>query len=71
MLELCPIKKHNQELAKKTKEILSELGYEISLGHAYEFISKLDGFRNWATASASEKMLLTSLQQRGLNQINI
>ncbi len=51
-------KEHNKKLAKKTKEILAELGHDICLGHAYELISRLDGFKNWDTASASKKALL-------------
>lgn len=53
-------KEHNKKLAQKTKKALEELGHDISLGHCYELISKLDDFPNWDTASASEKHLLSN-----------
>jgi len=55
---MSTVQEQNQELAKKAKESLKELGYKISLGHAYELISKLGGFPNWDTASASNTILL-------------
>jgi len=55
---MSSITNHNKKLAKKTKDILAQLGYKISLGHAYELISQLSGFPNWDTASAKKIKLL-------------
>jgi len=51
-------KNHNQNLANKAQKALKELGYDISLGHSYELISKMSGYPNWDTASATGKKLL-------------
>lgn len=36
--------------ATKTQTILKELGYDVKLGHCYELLSKLSGYKSWNVA---------------------
>ena len=58
-------KNHNQNLAKKAQKALKELGYDISLGHSYDLISKMSGYPNWDTASATGEKLLNGFENHG------
>lgn len=42
----------NKELAKQVQDILKQQGHQISLGHAYEYLSRLSGYKSWNEASA-------------------
>jgi hypothetical protein len=50
----------NKEIAKKSQSILNDLGYKVSLGHAYEFLSQLSGFNSWNAAN-SKKVNFTAV----------
>lgn len=52
----------NKEIAKKTQEILKELGHDVSLGHAYELLSRIAGFKSWNVAAKSPEFI-TKIQE--------
>lgn len=43
----------NKDLSKSAQLILKELGHDISIGHAYELLSKLAGYNSWNVANAA------------------
>lgn len=45
---------NNQKFAKRTQEVLNNLGKEISLGHTYELLARLAGFKSWNEAKAKD-----------------
>jgi hypothetical protein len=55
---------NNKTFAKKVVTLLKEQGHKISLGHAYEFISKLAGYGSWNEASAKGVSLRVLIQDK-------
>ena len=41
----------SKSLAKKTQQVLKDLGYDVPLGHAYELLARLAGHKSWNVAS--------------------
>lgn len=54
---------NTKQLTKRTQTILKELGYDVSLGHAYELLSKIAGHKTWAVESRDEN-LVTKVQAK-------
>jgi hypothetical protein len=57
----------NKDLSKSVQSILKSLGHEISLGHAYELLAKLNGFASWNVAS-SKSVDLAQILGRDFHQ---
>jgi hypothetical protein len=57
-------------LAKKVQSALKELGHEISLGHAYELISKIAGYKSWNVAS-QDSHFTTKVQETFGNSVQL
>lgn len=53
----------SKQYAHSLQASLKDLGHEISLGHCYEVVAKLQGFKSWNAATATT---LTKKQERDL-----
>ena len=48
------VKDVNKKEAKKLKDIMTKLGHDIPIGHAYEVLARMNGFKDHNTAKAKE-----------------
>jgi hypothetical protein len=46
-----------KDMAKKIKEAMKSLGHDISLGHSYEVLAKISGYKSWNVASKANDFL--------------
>ena len=45
---------NNKLIVKRVQEILNNLGYDISTGHTYEFLSQFANYNSWNVAKAKK-----------------
>jgi hypothetical protein len=63
---MSEVKQSNSELAKKVRDTLSGLGYDVSLGHCYEMLAKLAGHSSYNVAAAKAANL-TNIVESNVN----